>query len=122
MTKNKPSNWIKVGRLGDIPAAGARVVRTPVGDIAVFRTTDDRIFALKDQCPHRGGPLSRGMIYGHRVSCPMHGLQIDLETGDAIAPDTGCTSRYRIKLENDEVFLFLVAEKEPMVSLEVGAE
>ncbi|OHC74309.1 MAG: nitrite reductase [Rhodospirillales bacterium RIFCSPLOWO2_12_FULL_58_28] len=107
MTKHDKSVWIKVGSLNDIPAAGARVVRAPAGDIALFRTMDDRVFALDDKCPHRGGPLSQGMVHGHKVSCPMHGLQIDLTSGEAVAPDAGGTCRHRVRLEGDEIFLSL---------------
>lgn len=102
------SQWIKVGTLADIPVAGGRVIRTALGNIALFRTVDDQLFAVKDECPHRGGPLSQGMVHGHKVTCPMHGLQVNLETGEAIAPDEGCVRRYKLKLEGDEVFLSLV--------------
>lgn len=109
MTKQ---TWIRVGGLADIPSAGARVVRTPLGPVAVFRTGDDRVFAVRDQCPHRGGPLSQGMVFGHRVACAMHGLQIDLESGQAVAPDTGCVARYPVKVEDGAVFLSLSEEAE----------
>lgn len=107
MTSPTQPHWIAVGALTDIPPAGARPVRTPLGSIALFRTADDQVFALKDQCPHRGGPLAQGMVYGHRVCCPMHGLSIDLQTGEAVAPDTGCAARYRVRIENGTVYLSL---------------
>lgn len=112
MTSQNAPQWIAVGKLEDIPAPGGRVVRTPLGDIALFRTVDDQVYALKDQCPHRGGPLSQGMVHGHRVSCPLHGMQINLETGEAIAPDEGCASRYRVKLDKRTILLSLVEQTE----------
>ena len=66
------SGWIEVGKVEEIPQLGARVVRTPEGDIAVFRTSEDEIFALRDKCPHKGGPLSQGIVHGNRVACPLH--------------------------------------------------
>ena len=51
--------------------ASARIVAAPQGDIAIFRTADDEVFALDDRCPHKGGPLSQGLIYGKRVACPL---------------------------------------------------
>lgn len=98
-------NWITVGRLEDIPAAGARLITAPQGNIALFRTVDNQVYALDDRCPHRGGPLSQGMVYDHRVSCPLHNLNIDLESGQAVAPDEGCASHYPVRVENGLVLL-----------------
>ncbi|OGT20932.1 MAG: nitrite reductase [Gammaproteobacteria bacterium RBG_16_57_12] len=101
------TEWIEVGELGDIPRQGARVVNTPQGSIAVFRTLDDEVFALRDRCPHKGGPLSQGMVYGKRVACPLHDWRIELETGVAVAPDVGCTTTYPVKLEAGKVLVRL---------------
>jgi nitrite reductase (NADH) small subunit len=100
--------WIEVGRLDDIPRLGARLVCAPDGDIAVFRAADDHIFALRDQCPHRGGPLSQGIVHGHKVTCPLHNWNIDLKSGTAVAPDVGCTGVYSTRVENGVVFLSIV--------------
>lgn len=99
--------WIKVCRLADIPRPGARVVKTLNGDIAVFRTLDDQVFALHDKCPHRGGPLSQGIVHGHKVACPLHGWNIELDSGEAAAPDKGCALRYPARLEDEMVYLSL---------------
>ena len=100
--------WIEVGVVSDIPKDGARVVKTPLGDIAVFRNMQDEIFALRDQCPHKGGPLSQGIIFGRTVACPLHNWNIALETGHAIAPDEGCAASFPIRIEGGVVFLSLV--------------
>lgn len=99
------NQWRAVGSLEDIPPQGARVVKNPLGDIAVFRTADDEIFALMDRCPHKGGPLSQGIVYGKKVSCPLHGWKICLEDGMAEAPDIGCAPTVESKLENGVIFL-----------------
>lgn len=98
-------NWIEVGSIDDIPRLGARVVHSRDGDIAVFRTADDQVFALRDRCPHKGGPLSQGIVYDRRVACPLHNWVISLETGAATGPDTGCTNRYTVKVEAGRVLL-----------------
>jgi nitrite reductase (NADH) small subunit len=103
-------NWIEVGALDDIPRLGCRVVRTAQGDLAVFRTSDDRVFALRDACPHRGGPLSQGIVHGARVTCPMHNRVIALDTGEAAAPDTGRTDTYQVRVEGGRVYLALPLE------------
>ncbi|POZ60267.1 nitrite reductase small subunit NirD [Chromobacterium alticapitis] len=100
-------NWVKVCALDDIPAQGSRVLARDGGDIAVFRTHDDQVFALLDRCPHKGGPLSQGMVHGRAVACPLHGWNIDLASGEAQAPDVGCANRFPARLEDGAVWLAL---------------
>ena len=104
-------NWIQIGKLEDIPRQGARTVTTPHGEIAVFRTIDDQVFALNNRCPHKNGPLAQGIVHGHRVTCPLHSWVISLENGEAVAPDTGCAHRYNVKLEHGELLLQLPDKK-----------
>jgi nitrite reductase (NADH) small subunit len=99
--------WIEVGNMNDIPRDGARVVKTPLGDIAVFRNLQDEVFALRDKCPHKGGPLSQGIIYGRAVACPLHNWNIALDTGMAVAPDEGCAASFPVRVEDETVFLSL---------------
>ena len=101
------TQWIKIGALTDIPRLGSRVVRTPGGNIALFRTENDEVFALDDRCPHKGGPLSQGIVHNKRVTCPLHNFVIELATGEAVAPDEGCTRAHRAKVENGVVWLSL---------------
>ena len=103
------TDWVPVGRVADIPAAGARVVRTPACDIAVFRTAGDAIFALEDRCPHLGGPLSQGIVHGQRVTCPLHNLVIDLPSGRETGPDGGCVRTLPVRVEDGAILLDLSA-------------
>ena len=104
-------NWIELGTLDEIPRLGARVVRTKDGDIAIFRTADDEVFALRDKCPHKGGPLSQGIVHGKRVACPLHDWKIHLDSGEAVAPDQGCAASFPVKLENGNVYLSLTVNE-----------
>ncbi len=99
------SNWIEIAKLEDIPPLGSRVVKTPDADIAVFRTRDDQVFALRDACPHENGPLSQGIVHGTTVTCPLHNWRIDLASGEALDPDEGCTHTYATKVEDGRVYL-----------------
>jgi nitrite reductase (NADH) small subunit len=99
------TKWIEIGTLNDIPVLGSRVVRTASGNIAVFRTSDDEVFALDDRCPHKGGPLSQGIVHNKRVTCPLHNFVIELKSGMAVAPDEGCTRAHPTKVENGTVWL-----------------
>lgn len=100
--------WVEIGPLEAIPSRGARVIKNPSGDIAVFRAGDDHLFALRDRCPHKGGPLSQGIVHGHRVACPLHNWNINLHDGIAVAPDQGCTAAFAVRVENGRVYLNLV--------------
>lgn len=100
-------NWVAACRLEEIPRPGARCVHTPQGHIALFHTGDGELFALEDRCPHRGGPLARGMVYGQRVACPLHGMQIELASGMAVAPDEGEVRRYPVRQEGGQVLIGL---------------
>ena len=94
------SDWLPVCRLEDIPVLGARRVTRERGmPVAVFRTAEDKVFALLDRCPHKGGPLSQGIVFGESVACPLHNWSIGLADGCAKAPDEGCTVRFQVKLD-----------------------
>jgi len=102
--------WRDVGAVDDIPRQGARVVARFGGHIAIFRTGDDRIFALDDRCPHKGGPLSQGIVHGDRVTCPLHNWAIDLASGEAVAPDDGCTRTIPVRVEGGRILLAVAAD------------
>ena len=99
------NGWVKVGSVDDIPPLGARVVASVHGNIAVFRNAENEVFALLDKCPHKGGPLSQGIVFGRKVACPLHGWNIGLDDGNAVAPDVGCAQRFETRIENDVVLL-----------------
>ena len=98
-------DWIDIGAMADIPPRGSRLVSTPTGDIALFKTAAGRIFALWDKCPHKGGPLSQGIVHGDSVTCPLHNWIIGLETGEVKGPDQGCARRVEIRLEAGRILL-----------------
>jgi len=103
---SQTSGWVYVTKIDEIPIAGARVVTGgKAGPIAIFRTADDSIFAVLDKCPHKGGPLSQGIVNGHAVTCPLHAWNINLSDGCAIAPDSGCARSYSIRCESGDVLL-----------------
>ncbi|MCW8889230.1 MAG: nitrite reductase small subunit NirD [Sedimenticola sp.] len=97
--------WVEVGNLSDIPRLGSRVVKTADDEVAVFRAADDTVFALSNRCPHKQGPLSEGILHGHKVTCPLHNWVIELENGEAVAPDVGCTRSYAVRMEGDQILL-----------------
>jgi nitrite reductase (NADH) small subunit len=99
--------WTDIGAVTDIPQRGARRLMTPQGVVAVFRTGDNQVYALRDACPHKGGPLSQGIVHGHAVTCPLHNWSIDLATGEAMGADRGkgCTPRAPLQVRDGRLLL-----------------
>lgn len=97
--------WIDVGPLDAVPLRGARVLKTPFGCVAVFRTAEDKIFALEDACPHKKGPLSEGIVHGSSVTCPLHNWVISLETGEAQGADEGRVATYAAKVAQGRILV-----------------
>ena len=103
------NDWIDVVELAQIPVLGSRVVEAPEMRIALFRGSDDQVYAIRDACPHKNGPLSQGIMHGHSVTCPLHNWRIDLTDGQALGPDEGCVNLYPVKVEEGRIYLQLVA-------------
>jgi nitrite reductase (NADH) small subunit len=104
--------WVEIGAIDDIPMRGARCVNTPEGRIAVFRTAEGQVFAIEDHCPHKGGPLSQGIVHGTAVTCPLHNWVISLETGKAQGADEGAVKTVPVRMEGERLFIALGAAVE----------
>jgi len=100
-------NWFEIGTVEDIPARGARCVSTPQGKIGVFRTADNRVFAIDDHCPHKGGPLSQGIVHGASVTCPLHNWVFSLETGEAQGADEGSVRTIPVRVVDGRISIGL---------------
>ncbi|MDH4275272.1 MAG: nitrite reductase small subunit NirD [Gammaproteobacteria bacterium] len=105
VAEKKQTEWKLIGNVAAIPKQGARTIRLGDVDIAIFRTVDDEIFAINDRCPHKGGPLSQGIVHGKRVTCPLHNWMIDLLDGRAIAPDVGCARTYPTNVVEGDIYI-----------------
>lgn len=101
------SGWQDVGRIEDIPVRGARKIVHGEQRIAIFRTIDDALYAIEDQCPHQQGPLSEGIVHDNCVTCPLHNWIISLETGAALGADTGSTRTFPVRVEAGSVLVQL---------------
>ncbi len=98
-------SWIDIGHIDDVPLRGARLVKTPMGCIAVFRTGEAEVFAASNSCPHKGGPLSEGIVHGQSVTCPLHNWVFDLNTGEAQGADDGRIETYPLRLEGQRMLI-----------------
>lgn len=99
------SEWIEIGKLSDIPQRGARCINTPIGRIAIFRTAKDDVYAIEDRCPHKGGPLSQGIVHGAQVTCPLHNWVFSLETGIAQGMDEGVARTFPLSCKDGRIFM-----------------
>lgn len=99
------THFVDIGALEDVPPQGARVVKTAHGCIAIFRTARDQVFALEDRCPHKGGPLSEGIVHGTSVTCPLHNWVFDMNTGQAQGADEGAVRSFPIRVEAGRILI-----------------
>lgn len=99
------TEWIEIGTLADVPPRGARCIDTPIGRIAVFRTANDAVYAIEDRCPHRGGPLSQGIVHGAQVTCPLHSWVFSLQTGEAQGADGGRVRTFALRREGETILI-----------------
>jgi len=98
-------SWVDIGTLNDIPLRGSRIVKSPAGCIAIFRTAEDEVFATSNTCAHKQGPLSEGIVHDRKVTCPLHNWVFSLETGEAQGADEGQIATYPVKIEGGRLLL-----------------
>ena len=98
-------SWVPAGDPADIPEGRARIVALPSGDrVAIFRH-EGALSAIANACAHQNGPLGEGRILDCLVTCPWHGFQYDVRTGQSPAPFTEKIPTYRLKIEDGTVFV-----------------
>ncbi len=88
--------------LADLPVGLGRAYVVGSHRIAIFRTRYGRIFAVADRCPHKGGPLSDGMLAGDQIVCPMHSFRFD-SAGNCDQPGVCSVRTYPVELAGDVV-------------------
>lgn len=99
------ADWLVIGKVDEIPQRGARRLKVAGLEIGVFRTQDDRIFAIDNKCPHKKGPLTEGIVHETGVTCPLHSWVIDLETGEARGADSGCVKTHEVNVKDGVIYL-----------------
>lgn len=118
---NGQERWIRVTDCKNIPLREGRLVRASGHDIAVFNL-GERFLAVENRCPHKGGPLSDGIVSGAMVVCPLHAWKVSLETGQGVSPAGAqhCIRTFPTRIEHGFLMLKLPAEslaKEPMLGV-----
>ena len=100
------SRWIRLVAASECPPGTAREYVAGERIVALFNV-DGTFHALDGICPHQGGPLGRGTLSGCIVTCPWHGFQFDVTTGQHQASQSLVHPRLEVKVEGEEVFINL---------------
>ncbi len=97
--------WLEACPIDDLPPGSRKLVKLNGIDIALFNI-GGTVFAIKNRCPHRSGPLIRGFTdAAGGVKCPMHGWRFDLRDGSSERPAQATI--YPVKVENNLLYLLL---------------
>ena len=99
-------NFIEVARLDQVPAGTGSVFTTAGKSVAVFNV-DGKIFAIADVCPHAGGSLGMGKLGGGIVTCPLHGMKIDVTTGCFAGTSDKGVVTYPVKVVEGKILVAL---------------
>jgi nitrite reductase/ring-hydroxylating ferredoxin subunit len=97
------ARFVEVARKSEIPEAGAILVEVEGKRLALINLSGE-IYAIDDECPHEGGPLSEGTISGEEIECPWHTSHFNIKTGRVtMDPATNDVATYRVRLVGDAV-------------------
>lgn len=95
-------NFVEVAAVDEIPEGGAKIVQAQGREVALFRL-GDRIVALDNECPHRGGPIGEGRIHDGRVTCPWHEWTFDIATGVCTLNPAARLRQYPVRIDGTRV-------------------
>ncbi|RAK18249.1 assimilatory nitrite reductase (NAD(P)H) small subunit [Anoxybacillus vitaminiphilus] len=98
---------IEVGALHHLPKRIGKCVKIGHMELALFRLSNDHVYAVENRCPHRGGDLSQGIVSGEFLFCPLHDWKICMRDGNVQAPDRGCVKTYKVEIENEKIYVQL---------------
>ncbi len=97
-------DFIDVCAWEDVPRGGSRPARVRERDIALFKV-GDRMHVIENSCPHRGGALTGGRLNGRILSCPSHGLRIDVGTGEMLAAPNTRVECFPVRISGNRVLV-----------------
>ena len=101
------AEWEKVAQVGDIAPGEMKLVKTGEEPI-VLTNVDGNYFAFSDICTHEMGSLSEGFLEGQIVTCPMHGSEFNVRTGEPVGPPADePIATYQVRIEGQDIFIAL---------------
>jgi nitrite reductase (NADH) small subunit len=99
--------WTRAASIDDCPPGASLEIVVADRIVALFNV-DGAYFALDGVCPHQGGPLGKGALSGCLVTCPWHGWQFDVSTGQHRLNAKFHQPRFPVRIEDGEVWIELV--------------
>lgn len=94
----------KVAKASEIPAGGAKVVEIGGKAIALFNCKG-AFYALENTCKHRGGPLGEGSLCGTVVTCPWHGWEYDVTSGECQTSRSVKVQTFEVRVDGDDLLV-----------------
>lgn len=94
----------KIGTVDEFPEGQGRVVQVEGRPVAVFNV-DGELFALDNTCKHKGGPLGEGTVRDGTVTCPWHGWQYDVSSGEKTDDPSVAVQRYDVEVRDGDVYV-----------------
>lgn len=98
------SEWIRIAAVEDCPSGEARECIAGDVIVALFNVAGE-FYALDGICPHQGGPLGKGALSGCMVTCPWHGWQFDVSSGQHQTSQSLVHPKFAVRVDNGEVFV-----------------
>ena len=98
------AEFVAVASTSEVPPGRSKVV-VAAGQIIALFNVDGRFYAMSGTCLHRGGPVGEGELDGPIVTCPWHGWQYDVRTGQNVLNPMARLTSYAVKVENGQVFV-----------------
>ena len=96
--------WHRIANVADCSPGSSLEVVAGERVVALFNV-DGEFFALDGVCPHQGGPLGEGELLGCIVTCPWHGWQFDVRTGQHQFSRNMVQPRFATKMEEGGVWI-----------------
>ena len=95
-------SWVTVAKASECPPGSAREC-VAAGRIVALFNVEGQFHALDGICPHQGGPLGKGRLVGCIITCPWHGFQFDVTTGQHQTSQSLVHSSFAVRVDGDEV-------------------
>ncbi|TWI54053.1 nitrite reductase small subunit NirD [Halalkalibacter nanhaiisediminis] len=107
MSSVRSAKKVHVADVSDLSIGIGKRVQVAAEEIALFLQSDQSVHAIQNKCPHKGGPLSEGIVSGEHVFCPLHDRKVNVRDGLVQAPDEGCVKRYDVEIIDEGIYVYI---------------